>query len=167
MVPMSLQLSWSDEQDQIQIQDELIVKLEQLLAISGAAEEVTSGEVALTFVDDEEIQALNKAYREKDKPTDVLSFPQWEDNDDEMTIVYDEDDAPEEDAEMIGDIVISLQTAKRQAEEFGHSLEREVCFLFVHGFLHLLGYDHEEGDAEEAEMFAKQDQILQKAGISR
>lgn len=164
---MSLQLSWSDEQDQIQILDELIVKLEQLLAIAGAAEEVTSGEVALTFVDDEEIQALNKAYREKDKPTDVLSFPQWEDNDDEMTIVYDEDDAPEEDAEMIGDIVISLQTAKRQAEEFGHSLEREVCFLFVHGFLHLLGYDHEEGDAEEAEMFAKQDQILQKAGISR
>ncbi|MEY4479606.1 MAG: rRNA maturation RNase YbeY [Bacillota bacterium] len=164
---MSLLLSWSDEQDQIQIQDELIVKLEQLLAIAGVAEEVTSGEVALTFVDDEEIQALNKAYREKDKPTDVLSFPQWEDNDDEMTIVYDEDDAPEEDAEMIGDIVISLQTAKRQAEEFGHSLEREVCFLFVHGFLHLLGYDHEEGDAEEAEMFAKQDEILQKAGISR
>ena len=164
---MSLQLSWSDEQDQIQIQDELSEKLEQLLAIAGVAEEVTSGEVALTFVDDEEIQALNKAYRDKDKPTDVLSFPQWEDNDDEMTIVYDEDDAPEEDAEMIGDIVISLQTAKRQAEEFGHSLEREVCFLFVHGFLHLLGYDHEEGDAEEAEMFAKQDQILQKAGISR
>lgn len=164
---MSLLLSWSDEQDQIQIQDELIVKLEQLLAIAGVAEEVTSGEVALTFVDDEEIQALNKAYREKDKPTDVLSFPQWEDNDDEMTIVYDEDDAPEEDAEMIGDIVISLQTAKRQAEEFGHSLEREVCFLFVHGFLHLIGYDHEEGDAEEAEMFAKQDEILQKAGISR
>lgn len=164
---MSLQLSWSDEQDQIQIQDELIEKLEQLLAIAGVAEEVTSGEVALTFVDDEEIQALNKAYRDKDKPTDVLSFPQWEDNDEEMTIVYDEDDAPEDDAEMIGDIVISLQTAKRQAEEFGHSLEREVCFLFVHGFLHLLGYDHEEGDAEEAEMFAKQDQILQKAGISR
>lgn len=164
---MSLQLSWSDEQDQIKIQDELIEKLEQLLAIAGVAEEVTSGEVALTFVDDEEIQALNKAYRDKDKPTDVLSFPQWEDNDEEMTIVYDEDDAPEEDAEMIGDIVISLQTAKRQAEEFGHSLEREVCFLFVHGFLHLLGYDHEEGDAEEAEMFAKQDQILQKAGISR
>lgn len=164
---MSLQLIWSDEQDQIHIQDELIGKLEQLLAIAGVAEEVTSGEVALTFVDDEEIQALNKAYRDKDKPTDVLSFPQWEDNDDEMTIVYDEDDAPEEDAEMIGDIVISLQTAKRQAEEFGHSLEREVCFLFVHGFLHLLGYDHEEGDAEEAEMFAKQDQILQKAGITR
>jgi probable rRNA maturation factor len=167
MVPMSLQLSWSDEQDQIQMEDDLIGKLQQLLAIAGVAEEVTSGEVALTFVDDEEIQALNKAYRDKDKPTDVLSFPQWEDNDEEMTIVYDEDDAPEEDAEMIGDIVISLQTAKRQAEEFGHSLEREVCFLFVHGFLHLLGYDHEEGDAEEAEMFAKQDQILQKAGISR
>jgi probable rRNA maturation factor len=164
---MSLQLSWTDEQNQVPVSEALIAKLEVLLAIAGAAEQVEAGEVALTFVDDAEIQQLNKEFRDKDKPTDVLSFPQWDDNDDDMMIYYDEEDAPEEDAELIGDIVISMQTAARQAEEYGHSLEREVSFLFVHGFLHLLGYDHEEGDAEEAEMFAKQEHILQQAGIAR
>lgn len=164
---MSLQLSWTNEQTIIPVTEVLITKLEALLEIAGKMEGVEAGEVALTFVDDAEIQELNKEFRDKDKPTDVLSFPQWDDNEEDMLIIYDEEDAPEEDAEMIGDIVISMQTAQRQADEYGHSLEREVCFLFVHGFLHLLGYDHEEGDAEEAEMFAKQDQILLQAGITR
>lgn len=164
---MSLQLSWTNEQTIVPVTEALITKLEALLEIVGKMEDVDAGEVALTFVDDSEIQELNKEFRDKDKPTDVLSFPQWDDNDDDMLIIYDEEDAPEEDAEMIGDIVISMQTAQRQADEYGHSLEREVCFLFVHGFLHLLGYDHEEGDAEEAVMFAKQDQILLQAGITR
>jgi probable rRNA maturation factor len=164
---MSVILNWMNEQTEVALPDSLILKLEQVLQVAAEVEEVDAGEVVLTFVNDEEIRSINLEFRDKDKATDVLSFPQWEDNDDEMLIVYDEDDAPEEDAEPIGDIVISLQTALRQAEEFGHSLEREVCFLFVHGFLHLLGYDHEEGDAEEAEMFAKQDAILNQAGIPR
>lgn len=164
---MTVVLNWMNEQTEVALPETLVAKVEHVLRVAAAAEEVEAGEVVLTFVDDEEIRSINLEFRDKDKATDVLSFPQWEDNDDEMTIIYDEDDAPDEEAEPIGDIIISMPTALRQAEEFGHSLEREVCFLFVHGFLHLLGYDHEEGDAEEAEMFAKQDAILNQAGIPR
>jgi probable rRNA maturation factor len=94
-----------------------------------------------------------------DRPTDVLSFPLWE-PDEEWVI--DE----EEERVALGDIVISLPKAKEQAEAYGHSLNREVGFLAVHGFLHLLGYDHETKE-EEKEMFAKQEEILSLVGLHR
>lgn len=100
-------------------------------------------EISLLITNDETIHQLNKEYRQKDKPTDVLSFPM-------------EDDI------MLGDIVISLDTAKNQALEREIGLEREIAFLFIHGLLHLLGYDHETSVEDEKEMFALQEEILKK-----
>ena len=98
-------------------------------------------EISLLLTDDENIQELNKTYRNKDKSTDVLSFPM-------------------EDKFMLGDIVISIDTAQNQANEREIELEREVAFLYIHGLLHLLGYDHELGEEEEKEMFDLQEKIL-------
>ena len=100
-------------------------------------------EISLLITNDETIHQLNKEYRQKDKPTDVLSFPM-------------------EDEVMLGDIVISLDTAKNQAQEREIGLEREIVFLFIHGLLHLLGYDHETSVEDEKEMFALQEEILKK-----
>ncbi len=98
-------------------------------------------EISLLITDDETVRELNRNFRGKDKATDVLSFPMGEDD-------------------MLGDIVISADTAKRQAAEAGIPLERETAFLYIHGMLHLLGYDHETGPEEEREMFALQEDIL-------
>lgn len=111
------------------------------------------GEVSVSFVSDEEIHALNRTYRDVDRPTDVLSFGMEE-----------EESAPG--VRMLGDIVISLPTAQRQAGEYGHSLEREVGFLLVHGFLHLNGYDHETAE-DERDMFNIQEQVLDSIGLRR
>lgn len=112
-------------------------------------------EVSVTIVDNEAIHAINLEHRGIDRPTDVLSFP-----------MFDEDFDDGEDC-VLGDIVISLEKAKEQAESYGHSIEREVAFLTVHSVLHLLGYDHEEGKAEESEMFEKQEAVLAKMGLTR
>ena len=112
-------------------------------------------EVSVTIVDNEAIHAINLEHRGIDRPTDVLSFP-----------MFDEDFDDGEDC-VLGDIVISLEKAKEQAESYGHSIEREIAFLTVHSVLHLLGYDHEEGKAEESEMFEKQEAVLVKMGLTR
>ena len=114
-------------------------------------------EVSVTFTDNEGIHALNREYRNVDRPTDVLSFPLSDGE------VYDTDG----DAVLLGDIVISLERAQTQAEEYGHSFEREVAFLTVHSMLHLLGYDHETSPEDERDMFARQDEILISAGMTR
>lgn len=185
---MSLRLEWNNEQEEFNISDELIEKLRQLLELAGKAENVTDGEVALTFVDDAEIQRLNKEYRNLDKPTDVLSFAMQEMGDDEIEIIYDDEDFSESDLEDVrrldeedeasenededafeeplGDIIISVPRAIVQSEDYGHSVERELGFLFVHGFLHLIGYDHQT-EEEEKVMFGKQEHILQQAGLVR
>ncbi len=139
--------------------------LERLLEIAGAHEEVNEGEVAVTFVDDAEIRRLNLEYRGIDRSTDVLSFPMLEPGDEEPEIYYEEDEGGDA-GTLLGDIVISLPRAQEQAKEYGHSLEREIGFLFVHGFLHLIGYDHQD-EAAEKEMFAKQETILREAGLRR
>jgi probable rRNA maturation factor len=108
-------------------------------------------ELSLLLTDDERIRALNHAYRRQDKPTDVLSFPLWE---------HQPPTPPGSAALPLGDIVISLPRAAAQAQELGHSALRETVFLFVHGLLHLLGYDHEQGALEEQHMFALQKQIM-------
>ena len=115
-------------------------------------------EVSITFCDDEKIRELNKKFRNIDKATDVLSVP-----------LFDEDGldgfVPEMEC-MLGDIVISLERARAQAEEFGHSYEREAAFLAVHSVLHLLGYDHETGEEDELDMRRRQSDVMKKIGLS-
>jgi len=159
---MSLSLEWNSEQTVYEIQPILLEQLEKILQLAGELEHVDSGEVALRFVTDEEIHQLNKDYRGIDRPTDVLSFAMQEMGDDELAIVYGEPTM----IELLGDIVISIPTAIAQSKEYGHTVEREIGFLFVHGFLHLIGYDH-DNEADEIEMFAKQELILQQAGLTR
>ena len=116
-------------------------------------------EVSVTFTDNEGIRVLNKTYRQIDRETDVLSFPM---------IDFDGGEEPPTDDEtvVLGDIVLSLEKARAQAEEFGHSFEREVAFLTVHSMLHLLGYDHVNSDEEDAEMRRRQREILEGMGLS-
>ena len=114
-------------------------------------------EVSLTFTDDEGIRKLNREFRQIDKATDVLSFPLTDYEATEFAI-----DEPEA---SLGDIVISLERAAAQAEEYGHSFEREVAFLTVHSMLHLLGYDHVNSEEEELEMRRRQSEILTIMGL--
>ncbi|MCQ4086144.1 rRNA maturation RNase YbeY [Saccharibacillus sp. JS10] len=166
---MGLQLEWSNEQNQYEISDALIAQFNQLLTAAGEAEGVTEGEVALTFVNDEEIHRLNKEFRNIDRPTDVLSFAMRDSMEDEQEITYEveqEDEVGPEFDEMLGDIIISVPRAIAQSEDYGHSVERELGFLFVHGFLHLLGYDHQTAE-DEAVMMGKQEAVLQQIGLTR
>ena len=107
------------------------------------------------IVDNDYIWKLNKEYRKIDRPTDVITFA-----------LEDHEDIKYEDFRLLGDIYISLDKAKEQAIEYGHSFKREICFLAVHGFLHLLGYDHMELE-EEKVMFSKQELILNETGITK
>lgn len=136
--------------------------VEKVLDSEGCEEDY---EVSISFVNDEEIRSLNKEYRGIDKATDVLSFPMLE-------FTEEEQEEEEEGAEYIdeeialGDIVISMEKALEQAKEYGHSFERELAFLLVHGMLHLLGYDHEI-EASEGEMFDKQEEILKELNFTK
>ena len=123
-------------------------------------------EMSLSIVSPEQIQELNKSFREVDKVTDVLSFPTCDNPTRGAITVVCEDVNPETDLVNIGDIVICLERAKEQAKEYGHSLKRELAFLSLHGLLHLLGYDHIEPD-DEKQMIALQKEILDQAGITR
>lgn len=118
-----------------------------------------SAEVNVTFTDDEHIRELNSKFRNIDKSTDVLSFPFGENG------VYDIN--PETGAKMLGDVVISLDHAVAQAEEYGHTLQREMAFLTVHSMLHLLGYDHENGGLEALRMREKEEAVLTLLGQAR
>lgn len=114
-------------------------------------------EISVTFVNNEQIQELNKQYRGKDMPTDVLSFPMGENG------VYDTNHATG--AKILGDIVISMEKAVEQADRYGHSLEREVGYLSAHSMLHLLGYDHENGGIERVRMREKEEQVMTQLGL--
>mgnify|MGYP005773890021 FL=1 len=140
---------------------ELEAVMEQIAAESLRYERfLEESEISISIVDDAEIQQINRQFRGIDRPTDVLSFPQ-------LTFAEGEKMERNENGEvMLGDIIISLERAKAQAEEYGHSLKREIAFLTAHSMLHLLGYDHMEPE-EEAEMFARQKAILEIAGIPR
>jgi probable rRNA maturation factor len=117
-------------------------------------------EISLVFTDDLEIQELNKTYRGKDVPTDVLSFAMLEPGEGEMAIVEEEEEL------LLGDIVISLETALRQAEDYGHSLDREIAYLMVHGLLHLLGYDHMTEEDKKI-MRQREEELLAAVGLIR
>jgi probable rRNA maturation factor len=132
-----------------------IETLEKLIDYAIAYERVNNAIFSITFIDDEKMHEMNKRYRGIDRSTDVLSFA-FEDN----------DDMPSSEVRMLGDIYISIDKAHEQAEFYGHSYLRELSFLMIHGFLHLLGYDHME-HVDELEMFARQEAILDGFGIKR
>lgn len=115
-----------------------------------------SAEISVTFVDNDEIHKLNKQYRDKDAPTDVLSFVMSENG------VYDID--PKTGAQILGDVVISMEKAVEQAERYGHSLQREVGYLTAHSVLHLLGYDHID-NMERVRMREKEEKVMQQLGL--
>lgn len=115
-------------------------------------------------MDNPSIQEINRTYRGKDAPTDVISFALEDEGEDEIPVIFEEDDEPM--PRVLGDIMISIDRAKEQAEEYGHSYDRELGFLAVHGFLHINGYDHMTPE-DEAEMFGLQKEILDAYGLKR
>lgn len=153
-----LTIDFMDETETLQESDLQFV--EKVLQHAAEEEEIGEAEVSVSFVGNEKIQDINRDYRGKDQPTDVISFAMEEEGEGEVPIQGL--DQPR----MLGDIIISLDRTKEQAADYGHSFERELGFLAVHGFLHLLGYDHMD-EQEEKKMFAKQDAILTRLGITR
>lgn len=149
------------------IEKEALKVIDEVLRTEGVTEEI---EVNLTLTDNETIQELNRDYRDIDKVTDVLSFPNIDyenPSDFSLAHMHPEDYYDPETGEIyLGDIVINVFRMEEQAESYGHSIHREFCFLVAHSMLHLLGYDHMQED-EEKEMFAKQDTVLNNLQITR
>ncbi|WP_342511285.1 rRNA maturation RNase YbeY [Sporosarcina sp. FSL K6-1522] len=143
--------------------DDGIHELVRNLLNHAAAEEglTAETEISITFMTDEDIREVNAEYRGKDSATDVISFALEEVTEEEVLIVAEEGMPV-----VLGDIIISVETAKRQAEEYGHDYTREVGFLALHGFLHLLGYDHMT-EEDELKMFGRQKDILASFGLER
>lgn len=156
---MTVYIDFSDEQNKVKL-DFSAEKLIEDCAKEALNEEKIEkdAEVSVTFVDNGQIHELNKIHRNIDRETDVLSFPMGDENGFEIN--------RDNNAILLGDIVISLEKAVMQSEEYGHSLKREVAFLITHSLFHLLGYDHETPE-EEKEMFEKQEKVLEKLGITR
>ncbi|MTT33269.1 rRNA maturation RNase YbeY [Terrilactibacillus sp. BCM23-1] len=142
--------------DQEKLISELLEHAKETLQIEGDCE------LSLTFVDNDRIQAINAEYRDKDQPTDVISFALEELDDDEVSIIDPNLEAPR----VLGDIIVSIPKARVQAQSYEHSFDRELGFLVIHGLLHLLGYDHmTESDAKK--MFTLQEDILSSFGLKR
>ena len=152
---MNIDFVFDNEVDNFEnnYEQDFIAIIEQALKTLGIEDDV---EVSCVLVDDERIHEINREYRHIDRSTDVISFA-MEDNDQ-----FYVEGMPR----TLGDIFISVDHANKQAEEYGHSLRREMCFLFTHGILHLLGYDHMT-DEQEKEMFGLQDEILGALSIER
>jgi len=155
-----LEIYFEDETARV---DDKIEDLIRKLLNHTAVEEELAGEleVSVTFMTDVDIQEVNATYRGKNVPTDVISFALEELTEGEVAII------PEEGMPTaLGDILISVETAERQAGEYGHDINREIGFLALHGFLHLLGYDHIT-EEEEVVMFGRQKEILASFGLER
>lgn len=118
--------------------------------------------ISITLTNPKNIQEINKTYRNINTPTDVLSFPMFEKNELKQIIKNKEQEVED----VLGDIIISMPRVKEQAEEYGHSFEREIAYMVVHGFYHLMGYDHME-EEEKVIMRQKEENILQKLNITR
>lgn len=152
-------ISMENAQDKIVLGEYLEKRLQDgLNAVAKLHDLDDMTEVDITIVDDEEIHQLNRDYRNVDRPTDVLSFALDEDDEDEPELL-------EGQLHLLGDIIISAETATRQAEEFGHGLEREVVYLAVHGLLHLLGYDHMV-EEDKVIMRAKEEEALRAINLA-
>lgn len=156
---MNLSIDFIDETNLLTEQD--ITTVIELLNLAAKREEVEpESEVSVTFVSNDKIQEINRDYRGKDQPTDVISFAMEELGEGEIELSGL--DMPR----ILGDIIISVQRAEEQAVDYGHSFRRELGFLAVHGFLHLLGYDHVTEELEKV-MFTKQKDILDEYGLER
>jgi probable rRNA maturation factor len=156
---MRLEIDFIDETSEITASAQQLV--ENVLQFAAQKENIEEGtELSVTFVDNRRIQEINKEYRNKDAATDVISFAMEEMGEDEMKIIGA--DIPR----VLGDIIISIERTKEQADEYGHSFDRELGFLALHGFLHLLGFDHMT-ESDEKVMFTKQKEILDEYGLSR
>ena len=151
---MNTKIYITNDQDKLPVTPALRGLIKRAVNRTLEAEGFTRGaEVSVTFTDNAKIRGINSEFRNVDSVTDVLSFP-----------IFDEDFDDEEDA-VLGDVILSLERAKEQAETFGHSFEREVAFLTVHSILHLLGYDHME-EEEEKEMRAHQNIVMDMLGLT-
>lgn len=154
-----------------QVSEEILKQTQEILEFAAQKTGKGNKEMAVTFVSNARSHELNLEYRDTDRPTDVISLEYKP----ELDIAVDEEDLLDhpELAEMledfdayIGELFISVDKAREQAEEYGHSFEREMGFLAVHGFLHINGYDHYTSE-EEAEMFGLQEEILTAYGLTR
>lgn len=157
---MKIDIFYSNEQEKLTPPEDIEQLIESCTRAALEEEGIDeNAEVSVTFTDNETIRALNNEHRGIDRVTDVLSFPMLSDEGFEVD--------PDTDAIVLGDIVISLERAQEQAQEYGHSFRREVAFLLTHSLFHLLGYDHVNSEEEEREMFGKQEKVLDKLGITR
>ena len=145
---------FSNDQDKVKVTNPFALLIRHA-AIAALEHENVGGqcELSITFTDDEGIHVLNKQYRSIDRPTDVLSFP---------LIDFEAEDKTDASYKVLGDIVISLERAAKQGEEFGHSMQHEAAFLCIHSVLHLLGYDHELSEEDDRIMCEKQKKIIEK-----
>ncbi|MEH7885459.1 rRNA maturation RNase YbeY [Bacillus sp. JJ1609] len=156
---MKLEIDILDEINELAKQE--IEEIKKLLNFAAEKENIQAGsELSVTFVSNERIQEINREYRDKDQPTDVISFALEEMGEGEIEVVGA--DMPR----VLGDIIISVPRTREQAEEYNHSFMRELGFLAVHGFLHLLGYDH-MNEQDEKKMFDRQKEILDGYGLAR
>lgn len=145
--------------------EEQLTLVDKIIQCAAAVEELQlkdDTEMSVTFVDNQEIREINREYRNKDQATDVISFAIEDEMEEEFSAVFEEFDLPRD----IGDIFVSVDKIKEQAEEYAHSFDRELGFLIVHGFLHLNGYDHMT-EEDEKEMFDLQRKILDNYGLKR
>lgn len=154
---MALTVLFNDEQTVVLLDEKVKRRIRCGVLRAAQLEGLTSGEVSVTFTDDAAMRRLNREYRAHDATTDVLSFPMEED--------WKAQEAEASDW-LLGDIVVSVPRAKMQAKELGHSFERELAFLVIHGFLHLLGYTHDTEHAER-KMTSRQEQVLTLIGLPR
>ena len=158
---LKLKIYFEDEQDKLPLsyKTKMLVR-DAIEATLDYENYENAAQVSVTFTDNEGIHALNKKFRGIDRPTDVLSFPLFD-------YAGESEEPPvDELLGMLGDIVISLEQAEKQAREYGHPFAREVAFLTVHSMLHLLGYDHETGEDDEADMRRRQREIMDILGLS-
>lgn len=158
---MNLTVYYENEQNAIPVTYKLKMLIRRAIAETLAFEQYNNDvEVSVTLTDNENIQDLNLRFRGIDAPTDVLSFPLFD-------FEGETDEPPVDEIQnMLGDIVLNLERTRAQAEEYGHSFEREAAFLTVHSMLHLLGYDHETGEDDEADMRARQRAIMERMGLT-
>ncbi|MBQ2277971.1 MAG: rRNA maturation RNase YbeY [Clostridia bacterium] len=155
-----VKIYWADEQDKYSAGRKMKALIEKAIRGTLECEKFERDVVvSVTFTDNEGIREKNREFRDIDRATDVLSFPMYD---------MANGDMPEEGMDCeLGDIVLSLERAAEQAEEFGHSYERECAFLTVHSMLHLLGYDHVNSEEEDEEMRAHQRVIMTHIGLER
>ena len=157
---LNMKIYFENKQDKLPVSYQLKMLVRRAIEATLDYEQYQNAcEVSVTFTDNEGIHKLNLQFRGIDRPTDVLSFPLFD-------YEGESEEPPVDDFKgMLGDIVLSLEQAQAQGEEFGHGFVREVAFLTVHSMLHLLGYDHETGEEDEADMRRRQSAIMERMGL--